>query len=64
MLKEIDLTGLYVGPILLYLLISIPIFLVLRRILSRLGILSFVWHPALFELSLFGIILALVVSFR
>lgn len=64
MLKEIDLTGIYVGPIILYMLISIPIFLVVRLLLSRIGFLSFVWHPALFEIALFGIILALVVSLR
>jgi len=64
MLKEIDLTGLYVAPIILYMLISTPIFLVIRLFLSRVGVLSFVWHPALFEIALFGIILAIVVSLR
>ena len=58
MLKEIDLAGVYVTPIMIYGLFTIPLFLVCRRVLARLGVLAFVWHPALFEIALFVIILA------
>ncbi|HTH17652.1 MAG TPA: DUF1656 domain-containing protein [Magnetospirillum sp.] len=64
MFKEIDLTGVYVAPIILYLLLATPLFLACRWGLARLGVLSFVWHPALFEIALFALILALVVSLR
>lgn len=64
MYKEIDLTGVYVAPIILYLLIATPIFLACRWLLARFGVLSFVWHPALFEIALFCLILSLVVSLR
>ncbi|MGE5514511.1 MAG: DUF1656 domain-containing protein [Bacteroidota bacterium] len=64
MLKEIDLTGVYVAPIILYLLLATPLFLACRWLLARTGVLSFVWHPALFELALFGLILSLIVSLR
>jgi hypothetical protein len=64
MLKEIDLTGIYVSPIVLYLILATPAFLLCRWILARLGVLSFVWHPALFEIALFGVILSAVVALR
>ena len=64
MLREIDLTGIYVAPIVLYLLLAILVFLPCRWALARLGVLSFVWHPALFEIALFGVILSIVVSLR
>jgi hypothetical protein len=61
MLKEVNLGGAYVAPIVLYLLLATPIFLVCRWGLARLGVLAFVWHPALFEIALFGVILAALV---
>jgi hypothetical protein len=61
MLKEVDLAGVYVAPIVVYLLLATPIFLVCRWVLARLGVLAFVWHPALFEIALFGLILAILV---
>jgi hypothetical protein len=64
MLKEIDLTGIYVAPIVLYLMLATPAFLFCRWMLARLGVLSFVWHPALFEIALFGVILSAVVALR
>jgi hypothetical protein len=64
MLREIDLTGIYVAPIVLYLMLATLVFLPCRWLLARLGVLSFVWYPALFEIALFGVILSLVVSLR
>jgi len=55
MLKEIDLTGIYVAPIVLYLMLATPAFLFCRWMLARLGVLSF---------ALFGVILSAVVALR
>jgi len=64
MLKEIALTGVYVAPIVIYLLLTLPLFLVCRWLLGRLGVLGFVWHPSLFEVALFVTLLSLMVSLR
>jgi protein AaeX len=42
-------------------LIAWPIMIVLRRIAVRLGVLQYVWHPALFVFSVYIIVLSLIV---
>ena len=51
-------------PLSLYLMLATLVFLPCRWVLARLGVLSFVWHPALFEIALFGVILSAVVALR
>ena len=61
MLTEANIAGVYVAPIVLYGLAAGVIFLALRWALTRLGFWRLVWHPGLFELSLFVSILSLIV---
>jgi hypothetical protein len=57
MIGEVSLYGLYVPPLLLLALLSLIVARVLNRVLAHLGVYRLVWHPALFDLSLFVIVL-------
>lgn len=57
MIGEINLYGLYVPPLLLLTLLALVTARVLSRVLARSGFYRFVWHPALFDFSLFLITL-------
>jgi hypothetical protein len=57
MTAEISLHGLYVPTLLLLALAALACTRVLGKLLLRLGFYRFVWHPALFEFALFGILL-------
>ena len=61
MIAELDIFGVLVAPIVAYALLAIPVLLLLRWVLSRLGFFRVIWHPALFEVSLYLIILSLFV---
>jgi protein AaeX len=61
MIAELDIFGVLVAPIVAYALLAIPVLLLLRWVLARLGFFRLVWHPALFEVSLYLIILSLFV---
>lgn len=61
-MKEIDLGGIYVSPFAIHLLEAAAIFLVLRWVLARTGILDKVWYLALAEMALFILILFIVVA--
>ena len=61
MIAELDIFGVLMAPIVGYALLAIPVALLLRWILARLGFFRLVWHPALFEVSLYLIILSLFV---
>ena len=58
---EINLFGLYVAPIVLILAVAWVAYLVLRRAGDRFGLTRLVWHPALFELALYVIIVSSIV---
>jgi hypothetical protein len=57
MIGEVSLYGLYVPPLLLLALLSLALVRGLNRVLARLGVYRLVWHPALFDLALFVIVL-------
>jgi len=61
MYSELNLQGIYMAPIVLYALIALPVFLVLRFVLARIGFFRLVWHPALFETALYLSILSLLI---
>jgi hypothetical protein len=52
MLSEIAIAGIYLPPFFVYACIAAPLFLSLRALLARSGLLRWVWHPALFEFAL------------
>jgi protein AaeX len=59
--SEVDLFGVYVAPIWLMMIASWFILMVLRRTSDRFGLLNYVWHPALFVVSAYIIVLSSVV---
>jgi protein AaeX len=59
--NEINLFGLFVAPIVVILALAWIIYLVLRRAGDRVGLSEQVWHPALFDLALYVIIVSSIV---
>jgi hypothetical protein len=64
MLAEINIGGVYLAPIVVEALLALAIFALCRVVLGRLGVLSRIWHPALFEVCLFLSIVSLLVLLR
>ncbi|WP_454625054.1 DUF1656 domain-containing protein [Bradyrhizobium cenepequi] len=58
---EINLFGVYVAPISLLMAAAWLILVALRRMVARFGLLRHVWHPALFVLAVYIIVLSCVV---
>lgn len=52
MLSEIAVAGIFLPPFFIYACIAVPLFLGMRFLLARSGVLRWVWHPALFEFAL------------
>jgi uncharacterized protein DUF1656 len=53
MLREISLFGALAPSLLLYFLASIPVYLVLDRLISHLGAYRLLWNPPLARFGLF-----------
>ena len=53
---EINLLGVYIAPIAMIMTVAWILFVLLRRATDRLGVLRNVWHPALFELAVYVIL--------
>jgi protein AaeX len=63
MLRDISLFGALVPSLLLYFLTAIPLFLLVDRLASPLGLYRLVWHPPLVRPALFVCVFsALVLS--
>ena len=62
MIKEIDLFGVYLPPMLAYAAGTAVIWFLFRRLLAWAGVYRFVWHPPLFNAALFVLILAIIVA--
>jgi hypothetical protein len=63
MIGEVSLFGLYMPPLLLLMLPALLVSRVLARVLARAGFYRLVWHPALFDISLFVIVLGSLAFF-
>ncbi len=63
MLSEVNIAGVYVAPFMIYACAAAPIFLLLRLIVTRCGLLGWFWHPALFEFALSLSIVAVLVLY-
>jgi hypothetical protein len=63
MIGEVSLYGVYVPPLLLLTLLALGLSRVLNLILARSGFYRFIWHPALFDFSLFLIVLGSLAFF-
>jgi hypothetical protein len=55
---ELDLFGIYVAPISLMMVGAWLLTIALRRLISRSGLLRYVWHPALFVFAVYIIVLS------
>jgi hypothetical protein len=62
MIREMNLFGVYLPPMLAYAAGAAMIWLLVRRLLSSAGIYRFVWHPPLFNAALFVLILSVIVA--
>ena len=58
---EIDLFGVYVAPIVPLMLLALAATLALRWVAVAIGLFRWVWHPALFEFSVYLIVLTALV---
>lgn len=61
MIKEINLGGILLPPLMGYALAASFLWLVLRFGLTRAGFYRFVWHPPLFNTALYVILLSIIV---
>ncbi|MXP65995.1 DUF1656 domain-containing protein [Roseomonas sp. M0104] len=57
MIAELDLYGIFLPALLVWALLAYPVTLLLRWALRRLGLDRWIWHPPLFELALFVLVL-------
>ena len=55
---EVDLFGVYVAPISLLMMAAWVVTMGLRRLAIRVGLLRWVWHPALFVFAAYVIVLS------
>ena len=53
MIGEIDIYGVFIPPLLVWVCAALPLTAVLRRLLRWLGVYRLVWHPPLVRLALF-----------
>jgi protein AaeX len=58
---EVDLFGVYVAPISLMMVAAWLVLIALRRVADHYALLRYVWHPGLFVLSVYMIILSSIV---
>jgi hypothetical protein len=58
---EIDLLGVYVAPIFVMMLATWLITIALRRLASRYGLMSLVWHPPAFVIAVYLTVLSSIV---
>jgi protein AaeX len=57
-LADVDLSGVYVAPMSVIMVAAWFVTLALRQATARLGLLRYVWHPALFVFALYIIVLS------
>ena len=61
MLSEAQFDGVLFAPIVLYALAALPITLLVRMVMWRVGLMRLIWHVALFEVALYLCVLSLLV---
>jgi hypothetical protein len=62
MIGEIDVYGVFIPPLLLWIGAALPLTSVLRRLLRWSGFYRFVWHRPLFDFALLVIVLGGMVA--
>jgi hypothetical protein len=59
---EFDIYGVYFPAFAVFAAIAFALQLAMKRLLASSGVYSFVWHPALFDLAIYVILLAVVTA--
>lgn len=62
MWRETDVAGVFFSPLVAYMLAALLIYLPLRWLLIRLGLLHWVWNPPLAETGLYICLLGVLVA--
>jgi hypothetical protein len=60
MRPDINVMGMFFTSLFIYMMIGIPVYLLARTVLFRLGAFSYIWHPNFFELCLYTIVVTLL----
>jgi hypothetical protein len=64
MISEVDVYGMLVTPMLLWVGAALVLAVLVRHALGRLGVYRFVWHRPLFDLALLVIVVGGVVALQ
>lgn len=60
MLGELDILGVFVSPLLVYIILTIPLHGLLRSLMHRFNLYRYFWHRSLLDVALFSLILGTV----
>jgi hypothetical protein len=62
MMEEIDLYGVFIPSLLVWMVFAFVVLLLLRRVLTALGVYTYVWHRPLFDIALYVIMVGVVIA--
>ena len=62
MIRDVNLYGVFLPPLLVWAVAALPLAALLRRMLASRGLYRFVWHRPLFDLALLVIVLGVVAA--
>lgn len=62
MMEEIDLYGVFIPSLLVWMVFAFVVLLLLRRVLTALGVYTYVWHRPLFDIALYVITVGIVIA--
>ena len=63
MIAEFDIYGVFVPALLVFAIVTLPLTLVLTRLLQVIGFYRFVWHRPLFDVALGVILFGAIVAY-
>lgn len=61
MRSDVNVMGMFFISSVIYMLLAVPLFILIRRTLFRLGFYRYVWHANLFEVALYVTLVCLLV---
>lgn len=62
-MSEFAIAETYVSPFFIYACVTLPIYITVRALLARSGLLRWVWHTALFEFAVSLMLLAALILY-
>ncbi|MEN3929482.1 DUF1656 domain-containing protein [Microvirga sp. W0021] len=63
MLKELDIFGILVAPLALYISIGVLLFIIVKRLIRYFHLERYIWHSSLFDVTLFVLLISVVTLF-